>query len=82
MGILNTAITGLNAQKVALDVTAQNVANVATEGYTRQRVNFESLSPNARGVDVAGNGVKVTDIQRLAFDTYFEYKLCRILMSL
>ena len=66
MGILNTAITGLNAQKVALDVTAQNVANVATEGYTRQRVNFESLSPNARGVDVAGNGVKVTDIQRLA----------------
>ena len=37
-GGINTALTSLYAQRRGLDVTGQNIANVNTEGYTRQRV--------------------------------------------
>ncbi|HMJ37270.1 MAG TPA: flagellar hook-associated protein FlgK [Baekduia sp.] len=35
-GGLNTALTGVRAQQAALDVTAHNIANVETPGYSRQ----------------------------------------------
>jgi len=44
---LNTARQAMAAQQRALDVTAQNVANLNTEGYSRQRVDLQSVSSNA-----------------------------------
>jgi flagellar hook-associated protein 1 FlgK len=35
-GGLNTALSGVRAQQAALDVTAHNIANVETPGYSRQ----------------------------------------------
>ncbi len=35
MNLVNIALSGLGANRVALDVTAQNVANVNTVGYSR-----------------------------------------------
>ncbi len=62
-----TATLALNASHRALEVTGQNIANVNTEGYTRQRLDLTSLyyrggefynsNPNARigfGVDITG----------------------------
>ncbi|MFF2621658.1 flagellar hook-associated protein FlgK [Oerskovia jenensis] len=43
--ILNTARQGLNAAQAGLDVTGQNVANLNTNGYTRQRVQQSSVAP-------------------------------------
>ena len=40
---LNTATTALYAAQRAIDVTGQNVANVNTEGYSRQRVDLQSI---------------------------------------
>jgi flagellar hook-associated protein 1 FlgK len=40
---LGTALSSLIAQRQALDVSAQNVANAKTDGYTRQRVNLSSV---------------------------------------
>lgn len=40
---LNTAFSGLNAQRRVLDITAHNVANAATPGYHRQRADLVSL---------------------------------------
>jgi len=40
---LNTASTGLNALSTALDVTANNLANVNTSGFKASRTNFEDL---------------------------------------
>ena len=37
MNLVNIALSGLNANRVALDVTAQNVANINTPGYSRQQ---------------------------------------------
>jgi flagellar hook-associated protein FlgK len=40
---LNAATTALWAQRRALDVTGQNIANVNTEGYSRQRADLQAL---------------------------------------
>ena len=38
-----TARTGLDAQQTSLDVISNNLANVSTNGYKRQRAIFEDL---------------------------------------
>ncbi|WP_369131863.1 flagellar hook-associated protein FlgK [Modestobacter sp. I12A-02662] len=43
LSTLNTANTALAAQQRALEVTAQNIANVNTDGYTRQRAELQSI---------------------------------------
>ena len=40
--ILGTGLSGLRALQRALDTTSHNIANVSTEGYTRQRVEFQT----------------------------------------
>ncbi|HVE23826.1 MAG TPA: flagellar basal body protein, partial [Sporichthya sp.] len=70
---LSTALTGLQAARRGLDVTGQNIANANTDGYTRQRVQQESIgAPTTPALwstyEGAGGGVDVTDIQRLSDD--------------
>ncbi|EYR65062.1 flagellar hook protein FlgK [Actinotalea ferrariae CF5-4] len=67
---LSTALSSLIAQRQALDVAGQNIANANTVGYTRQRANLQSVealtAPTMFSNQLAaGNGVKVTDIARL-----------------
>ncbi|WP_069386614.1 flagellar hook-associated protein FlgK [Cellulosimicrobium cellulans] len=66
--ILNSAYRGLAAAQAGMDVTGQNVSNVNTEGYTRQRVQQSAVAPlgeiglgrlpqqtrNGQGVNVDG----------------------------
>ena len=67
---LSTALSSLIAQRQALEVHGQNVANANTAGYTRQRADLtsvESLSAPtmfSNGL-VAGNGVKLSGITRI-----------------
>ncbi|PZR54117.1 flagellar hook-associated protein FlgK [Xylanimonas oleitrophica] len=67
---LSTALSSLTAQRQALDVSGQNVANVNTVGYTRQRANLTSVGgvtvPSMFSVsNGVGNGTKVSDFARL-----------------
>jgi len=39
--VLNIATTALAAQQYGMDVTAHNIANVNTEGYSRQSPTLE-----------------------------------------
>ncbi len=69
-GALNTAYRGLTAAQQGMNVAGQNIANAATEGYTRQRVEQSSLAAPARGLFSggllqAGQGVSVNAISRL-----------------
>ncbi|MGQ7295889.1 flagellar hook-associated protein FlgK [Quadrisphaera sp. KR29] len=69
---INAAVTALRAHRSAMDVIGQNVANVNTPGYTRQRAELQMLNaPGGSGMltgfPVTGGGVKVTDITR-AYD--------------
>ena len=69
-GALNTAYRGLTAAQQGMNVAGQNIANAATEGYTRQRVQQSSLAAPAQGMfgvstPAAGQGVSVDAIARL-----------------
>lgn len=55
-GILSTGRSGLLASQKALSVTANNLANLNTEGYSRQRAVFGALTLG---------GVEVISVERL-----------------
>lgn len=67
---LNTALSALRYNRVAMDAASHNIANVATEGYNRRTVQGESLgapSVPARWstYEGAGAGVKTNAIVRM-----------------
>ncbi|MBS3950852.1 MAG: flagellar hook-associated protein FlgK, partial [Peptococcaceae bacterium] len=41
----NIARRGMSAHKAALDVTAHNIANSSTAGYSRQQAIFQTTAP-------------------------------------
>jgi flagellar hook-associated protein 1 FlgK len=70
---LNTAYTGLVAARQGLAVVGQNMVNMNTEGYTRQRAVQASAGSLAqvgplKGQNQVGQGVTVTGFQRLGDD--------------
>lgn len=58
---INAAISGLQFNQTALRLTANNIANANTEGYSRQVVTAESL--RITGAEI-GSGVRVASITR------------------
>jgi len=62
--LLNIGTSALLSLQRALSTTGQNIANVNTAGYSRQRVNFATLPPEATGAGFLGTGVKVDSITR------------------
>jgi flagellar hook-associated protein 1 FlgK len=65
-GTLGIGKLGLLAQQRAIQVTSNNIANVNTPGYTRQRPVFVPLAPNSAPLDFpSGAGVDVPRAQRL-----------------
>lgn len=56
---LYNAISGLQANSRGLDVTAQNVSNVNTEGYSRKTVQYQSVVIAGQGA-----GVEIAEISR------------------
>lgn len=76
---LGTALSSLIAQRQALEVSGQNVANANTVGYTRQRAAMASL-PAATvpsmfsSTDGVGQGTAVTGFERLG-DVFLDARL-------
>jgi len=75
---LNIALTSFYAQRQGLETSGHNISNVNTEGYSRQRVNLQSIAPNqnpslfstfTRG----GGGVNVENIARIK-DAFLEQR--------
>lgn len=68
---LEVAKRALNAQQTALYTTSHNISNANTEGYTRQRVNFDQVSTlttsrYTEGVkSEIGSGVQAGSIERI-----------------
>lgn len=65
IGLFNTGRLALSANQSALLTTGNNIANVNTPGYTRQRAVFEALS---------GGGVKMLGAERLR-DKFLDVRL-------
>lgn len=64
-GSLNAARSALYAAQFALQTTSNNVANAATRGYSRQRVDLREAQPETLPVGQLGTGVAVDSIRRL-----------------
>ncbi|MFW5845733.1 MAG: flagellar basal-body rod protein FlgG [Planctomycetota bacterium] len=76
---LRTGASGMAAQQLNVDVIANNIANVNTTGFKRQRVNFQDLfyetreAPGTKASDQGrnptgtqvGNGVRVSSTPRI-----------------
>ena len=58
-------ISGLSAAQAALDVIGNNIANAATEGYHRQRIELTPAYSSQTGSVLLGGGVDVAGVTRL-----------------
>lgn len=78
---LTTGLSALYAQRRAVEVAGQNIANVNTEGYSRQRVGMVADSgPITPGLfsryDGPGQGVRAVDVVRIR-DQFLEARAHR-----
>ncbi|MDJ0929113.1 MAG: flagellar hook-associated protein FlgK [Gammaproteobacteria bacterium] len=77
---INNGLSGLLAAQRALQTTANNVANAATDGYVRQRVEFSERPGSTIGGVTIGNGVQITDVRRV-YDQFIADELKGATMS-
>ena len=64
MGILDIGSRALQANQTALQTTGNNIANVNTAGYSRQRTILTAAQGQFTGGGYVGKGVNVETIQR------------------
>lgn len=63
----NISLSGMSAAQTGIKVTQQNISNMNTEGYARQRMEVSEIGTSSgSGVnEKSGSGVKVDDIQMM-----------------
>ena len=66
MTLLNSAISGLLTSQRSLATVSHNIANVNTEGYSRQRVDIVAREAQFVGVGYIGSGSETSSITRIA----------------
>jgi len=72
VSLYQTGVSGLLAAQQQLATTGHNIANVNTEGYTRQRAEQNATIGQTNGSNYIGSGTYVQDITRI-YDK-FSYK--------
>jgi flagellar hook-associated protein 1 len=65
VGIMSMAVRALLAEQGALDATSNNISNLNTPGYSRQRPVFVQSDPVTSGSLTFGNGVLLEKIESL-----------------
>jgi flagellar hook-associated protein FlgK len=66
--LLSISSTAVMAYQRALGTVSNNIANVGTEGYSRQDVSLTANTPSKQGNVYIGNGVRFAGIQRQVDD--------------
>jgi flagellar hook-associated protein 1 len=77
MGITNlfdVASSGITAQRLAIEVAGENIANVNTEGYSRQQVVLTNKSVITSNGFPLGTGVQVQTVQR-SYDAMLQLQI-------
>jgi len=64
--IFNTAVSGLISYKTAITTTSNNITNVNTDGYSRQRTLLETRPGEVTAAGSIGTGVDVAEVQRIS----------------
>jgi len=76
MSNYSIGISGLKAAQSALDIIGNNIANAATEGYHRQRIDFAPAYASQSGSFFLGGGVDVASVTRMV-DILLEQEILR-----
>lgn len=66
--------SGLAAFQRSLSTISHNIANVNTEGYSKQSVELVTRTPQLNGYGFTGSGVEIATIER-SFDSFIESNL-------
>lgn len=74
LGILGSALSGLSASQRSLETASNNIANVNTEGYSRQRVELANLPEQLTPAGYLGTGVNAVNIAR-SYDQFITGQL-------
>lgn len=74
LGLLSIGTGALISQQRAINVTGNNIANVNTPGYSRQRVGMETNIPVPSSIGVVGFGVRTTSVERM-YDRFLGIQL-------
>jgi flagellar hook-associated protein 1 FlgK len=76
MGIksLGIGLSGLRTNLASIETVGHNIANANTEGYSRQRVELATRTPDEKGAFIIGQGVEVSTISRIT-DQFLEDRL-------
>jgi flagellar hook-associated protein 1 FlgK len=74
-------LSGINAAQEAISVIGNNIANAATEGYHRQRVELVPASASSSNLAQSGGGVDVGNVTRM-IDRLLELEILRQQSSL
>lgn len=69
-GLLDTARSALLTHQMALNITGHNIANVSTEGYTRQRLQLGARPGSQQRPTGIGAGVEALALERLRVESY------------
>ena len=73
-GAFETGRSALNAFRLGMQTTGHNIANMNTEGYSRQRVNFATVKPeNIPNVGQLGQGMYASSIERIR-DEFLDFQ--------
>ncbi len=81
MDSFGIGISGLNAAQRAFDIIGNNIANAATDGYHRQRLNLTPAYSSQIGPVILGGGVDIAGITRI-IDGFLEKEIIRQQSSL
>ena len=74
--LVSIGVSGLSAYQRALATTSNNIANLQTEGYVRQRAVLQTAGQDNSSRISLGNGVQFAEVQRL-YDRFAEENLQR-----
>ncbi|MCX7693283.1 flagellar hook-associated protein FlgK [Tepidimonas taiwanensis] len=70
MSALNIATRALTTNQAVLQVIGHNIANVNTEGYTRQRAELQAVAGQRLGSGYFGKGVQIETVARVGYDAF------------
>ena len=65
MDSFGIGLSGLDAAQKAFEIIGNNIANAATDGYHRQRINLSPAFSSQVGTVLLGGGVDVASISRI-----------------
>lgn len=73
-GGLEMGRSALNAFRLGMQTVGHNISNMNTEGYSRQRVNFATATPeDIPNIGQLGQGMVVSDIERIR-DEFLDFQ--------